>query len=358
MVKGNDNMKNTITIGNTHQKIIDAIVQKAEAVCPNSLALIGIYGSVATGDIHEKSDIDLMILINDDCGWQLSNGFILDDAGVGYDIYCTNWAGLEWDADCNHAHLSKLLDSKIVYVKDEQAVDRLEELKKKAKALLESEERYEKAMEAFNRAKASYSECFLSNSMSQVRTYVAETIGYLLDAIMLFNGRYWRKGVKRTFEELQPLQLPFDMETAVLQIIRAENVNEIRSHLTALMKEAKAYLIRPKRKAEPTQDNLRGTYEEMYSNWRNKMWEAAKYEDLYSSFMNMASLQTMLNEIAENVAIDDLQVMDKFNPHQLEGNAEIFDSALGEYLQEYQRIGIEAKHFANVDDFVKAYLEK
>ena len=29
-----------------NQKIIDAIIKKAEKVCPDSLALIGVYGSV------------------------------------------------------------------------------------------------------------------------------------------------------------------------------------------------------------------------------------------------------------------------------------------------------------------------
>ena len=39
-----------------NQKIIDAIIAKANMVCPNSLALIGVYGSVATGDVYNKSD--------------------------------------------------------------------------------------------------------------------------------------------------------------------------------------------------------------------------------------------------------------------------------------------------------------
>ena len=49
-----------------NQKIIDAVVKKANIVCPGALALIGIYGSFMTGDFHEKSDLDLLILINDD----------------------------------------------------------------------------------------------------------------------------------------------------------------------------------------------------------------------------------------------------------------------------------------------------
>lgn len=73
-----------------NQKIIDAVIEKAEKVCPDSLALIGVYGSAATGDVHEKSDLDLLILIQNDEGWQLGTGFILDDLKIGYDIYCTN----------------------------------------------------------------------------------------------------------------------------------------------------------------------------------------------------------------------------------------------------------------------------
>ena len=93
-----------------NKTIINAVIKKAEALCPDSLALIGIYGSVAAGDEHKKSDLDLMILINDKNGWILADGFILDDIDVGYDIYCTDWDMLEEDAQCNHAHLSKLFD--------------------------------------------------------------------------------------------------------------------------------------------------------------------------------------------------------------------------------------------------------
>ena len=53
------------------------------------------YGSVAAGDEYEKSDLDLIILINDEKGQVLADGFILDDVDIGYDIYCTGWDMLE-----------------------------------------------------------------------------------------------------------------------------------------------------------------------------------------------------------------------------------------------------------------------
>ncbi len=35
-----------------NRKIIDAVIRKEQAVCPGALALIGIYGSSMTGDVH------------------------------------------------------------------------------------------------------------------------------------------------------------------------------------------------------------------------------------------------------------------------------------------------------------------
>ena len=37
-----------------NEKMIDIIIKKAEALCPDSLALIGVYGSVITGDEYEE----------------------------------------------------------------------------------------------------------------------------------------------------------------------------------------------------------------------------------------------------------------------------------------------------------------
>lgn len=338
-----------------HQKIIDAVIRKAEQVCPDSLLLIGVYGSVATGDIHPKSDLDLLILIGDDQGWQLADGFILADAQIGYDIYCTNWDMLEGDAQCSHAHLSKLLDSIIVYVREPSAVARLEELQDKARNLLVSDRRKEKAQAAFDTAKAMYAECYLAESVSAVRTNAGATIHYLLDAVMLHHGQYFRMGVKRTFEEVAALGLPFCMEAMVLDVIRGTSAEESRKALTKLMQCVREHLNEPISKEKASAANLKGTYEEMFSNWRNKMTEAAQREDLFSSFMNMESFGFMLKEIAEGVDIPEWNPMEDFDPGDLQNNAEAFDRILAQYREEYRKAGMEPKLFPNVDAFLAQY---
>lgn len=338
-----------------HQKMIDAIIQKAGKFCPDSLALIGLYGSVATGDTHEKSDLDLLILINDDRGWQLADAFLLDDAGIGYDLYCTSWAMLEEDACCNHAQLSKLLDSTLIYVKDPSAIARLAELQNKARALLASDERYEKAQNAFANAKKMFADCFLTNDLAQIRVSAGAVMYFLLDSVMFHHGRYFQKGVKRTFEEIALLDLAFDMPAQCMAVIQSKSAETIRAALSELMRSVQDCLTIPNEKAVPSPETLSGTYEEMFSNWRNKMQEAAEQNDLFSSFMNMVSFQFMHQELAETLSFEQPNLMARFDPHNTVSNAQAFDEALSKYLKEYEKAGIHPKHFANVDAFVFHY---
>ena len=341
----------------TNQKIINAIIKKANKVCPESLALIGIYGSVATGDVYEKSDLDLLILIQNDEGWKLGAGFILDDKEVGYDIYCTNWNGLRYDAECHHAHISKLMDSQIVYVNNQEAYQELLQLRRQAKKFLESEERFQRVNELVNKAKTSYANACLYDELGQVRLEAFGVIHYLLDAVMLYHGRYFKRGVKRTFEELATLPLDDMFTDTVRKIVASKDIFELRELLKILILYTASHTRREKPKSEAS-DNLAGTYEEMYSNWRNKVEEAAENDDAFASFANMCNLHLMFKEISEEVEIGTFDIMDAYSSDSLEDNIRTFDGYLQKYEEVYARAGINVKRFADVDEFVAYYLSK
>lgn len=86
------------------------------------------------------------------------------------------------------------------------------------------------------------------------------------------------------------------------------------------------------------------------------MAEAAEKKDIFSSFMNLASLQFMIDELAEDVMIDYFNIMEQYDPLDLKQNAEVFDHALLKYLDEYKKIGIQPKHFDDVEAFTASYL--
>ena len=334
-----------------HQKIVDEVLEKAKRECPGVLDLVGVYGSVCMGDVHEHSDLDLLILINDPKGYVLAETFILEDQKIGYDLYCTSWEMLEDDAKCGHAHLSKLMDSEIVYVRGESVTERLEGLKEEVRGILGSERRFESIQNLRDEIRKYYGYAMAAESIGTLRGYAAYVITLCLDAIMLWNGTYFKRGVKRTFEELEGLDVPDDFDKNIMRIVQAKNYVELGVALATLFKSVMRFTQHRTRREVPTKEKLTGTYEEMYSNWKNKMSEAAKSGDAFASFMNLASLQFMLEGIAAENDIPRFSVLEEFDASDLRKNRKLFEDALEDYLQEYEKLGMEARCFVNVDQW-------
>ncbi len=340
-----------------NKKIINAVIEKAKQKCPDSLALVGIYGSVCTKDEYEKSDLDLLILINDDNGWQLSDCFILDDEQIGYDIYCTSWQMLEEDAECHHSHISKLMDSEIVYTADKAVTERLNQLKEKVNDILNTEKRFQQVNEIQNHIYKVYADAMTADIIGKQREYSAYMISLSLDIVMLWNGKYFKRGIKRTFDELNGMQLPYGFKENIENIVRAREMSEINHLLTTFLRSVINFTKQTENKIQPTKEVLSGTYEEMFSNWKNKMSDAADRGDVFSSFMNMASLQVMFTEISGKIELPEFNIMDKFEPDKLADNTNVFNDALEKYRYEYEKLGIRPRSFQNAEEFVRAYLE-
>lgn len=339
----------------TNRNILNTILKKADNM-PHPPALIGIYGSAVTGDEHEKSDLDLFILLPRDYANEISCCMILEDCDVGYDIYCTSEEHLRSDAECRHAKLAKLLDSEIVLVNDEAAYQTLLGLREKAKALLQSPKRFERATDLFTQAKLCYANACLRETLGEVRLEAFGAISLVADAFMLYHGCYFKRGTKRMLEELAALPIdPCALET-MSAISRAQSVSELRELIKRLLLSAEALLHRPKEKAAPSKD-LAGTYEEICSNWKNKVIMAAKEKDVFSSFMNMSSLQAMLNELADSFAIGKFEPLEAFDPHNLEGNAKVFEACLTQYESVYTAAGLTVRRYPDSDAFASAYLK-
>lgn len=339
-----------------NRKIINAIIEKAERLYPDSLALIGVYGSVATGDDYAKSDLDLMILIQDEEGRKLSAGFILDDIGVGYDIYCTDWNNLHHEAECHQARISKLMDSEIVYVKNQKAYDELCRLREETKLFLESDERFQRVNELITKAKVAYADALLCDEIGKVRLNAFGVMDYLLNAVMLYHGKYFRLGVKRTFEEIANLPDTDELAGTMRKIVASKDVSEIRDLLKSLLLFVERYTHQEKTKEEPSAV-LTGTYEELYSNWRNKVEQAADNSDVFSSFVNMCCFNYMLSDVSSEFNIGDYNIMEEYNPENLADNVLIYDKYLKEYEKVCNKAGIKIKRFSDVDAFVADYLE-
>ena len=349
-----------------NRKIIDAVIRKEQAVCPGSVALIGIYGSFMTGDAYPLSDLDLLILINDDRGWQLGKAFIQEDLGVGHDIYCTSWESLRQDAEYEHPHISRLMDSQIVYCADEKYRAELESLREQVRKKLSEpfgEEDYRKAEKELKQARCCYAEAMTAEELNDVRRSSGGAIYFAENAIALLNKTYFRKGVSRRYEELEAMERkPGNLCGMIENVLTETTVKGQKEQLTLLMKglascfsQAERQLPREKKPAGA--DTLSGTYEEMYSNWHGKMVQAAEKGDRHLAFMSLESLNEMLNDIAGEVDIGMYDVLSAYDPGDLRKTAVGFDRILQQYLTEYEKAGLQPARYADVDEFISAYLK-
>ena len=348
-----------------NRKIIDAVLRKEQAVCPGAVALIGIYGSFMTGDVHPLSDLDLLILINDDRGWQLGKAFIQEDLGVGHDIYCTSWESLRQDAQYEHPHISKLMDSQIVYCADEKYREELETLREQVRKKLAEpfgEADYRKAEKELKEARCCYADAMTAEVLNEVRRSAGGAIYFAENALALLNKTYFRKGVSRRYEELDAMEKkPENLCGMIENVLATTTVNGLKEQLTLLMKELDSCFRRamqqlPQEKKPACGDTLSGTYEEMFSNWHGKMIQAAEKGDRHLAFMSLESLNEMLNDIRSEVDIGEYDVLSAYDPGDLRKTAEGFDRILRQYLQEYEKAGLHPARYADVDAFVSAYI--
>jgi len=319
-----------------NDRLIKTIIKKAENECPGAIALIGITGSFHTGDIYEKSDLDLCIIINNDSGWNIATCFILED--VAFDIYCTPWSKLEEMSEYNNPYITPLLELDVVYCNDDKFMDRYMELRSKVISKLNQEysiEDNEKAEKYVNEAKKEYTDIILNSEYGECKHAAARMLYYIEFAIYMYNKAYVKRGVKRIPEEISKMEsLPIGFYNLYWKLIKADSVEEIKEISTLLMKTVKSFAEIMKNKVslkkKISEADIKGTYEEIYSNWKNKMYHASDTGDAYLSLMTAASCQNFYDELYSEYDIDRIDLMNRIAADNLVLSAEAFDNAMEE----------------------------
>ena len=224
-----------------------------------------------------------------------------------------------------------------------------------------SEEDYTKAEKLLKEAEHCYTSAMISEHKSDVLDGAGGVIYYVENAIAMLNKQYFHYGVKRAYEELNAMQnRPEKLCDMIDDVISATSVTDVKKHLSTLIKETIAVFHNVKetiavQKKPATGDVLTGTYEEMYSNWRNKMYAAAETGDRHLAFMSLLSSNAMFSEISSEVDISQYDVLGGYNSQDLHKTAKAYDDILSEYLKEYRKADIQVKHYSDIEAFVLDY---
>jgi len=345
-----------------NERIVKAVIEKSKRVCPDSVALIGIYGSFSSGDIHDKSDLDLFTVINDSKGYGISSCFILGD--VAHDIYCTTWQQVEDMAKCSTPYISRLMDLKIVYFLDDRYLQRFMELREEASERLNSplnERDLSNILTHFEQAQKSLADLVISEEYCVAKYESAELINSIEMIMYLINKSYVSLGSRHITEEIEKMrELPIGFLDHYRLLIEADTLSSIKKNATSLMRCTKEKIEeikhRLKNKKRLDSQALIGTYEEIYSDWRNKMKLAAKTNNKYISFMTAASCQRFYDEMREEYEGASIDLMKHFDINDLQRSARVFDEAMEEYRSLYDENNIEVKEYKTIEEFEEDYL--
>lgn len=347
-----------------NRRMIQAVKDKAALVCPGAVDLIAIAGSFASGEYYEKSDLDLLIVINSSAGEKLTKSVIIED--VGHDIYCQTWERLERAAEYPDPHVIKLLNVDIVYTAGQEAEARYFALREKLKAVLARPlclEDLEKAEKYYHSALETVGRLFLSDEAGDCKYLSAVTLYYLEYVLYMVNKAYVAHGIWGIPAEISAFErLPDGFMAAYHRLIEAERAEQVKSAAKALVKLTGEFLAALRAELFPkppmTAEALEGTYEEAYSNWRWKMHRAAGTDDPYLSFMTAASCQDYYDDFSADFDIPHFDLFSYFSVRDLAASAAEFDRVLEAYGRLYADNGLEICRYPSLEAFEKDYVRQ
>jgi len=356
-----NDMKNNLLHKN--ESLINMVIERAKRDFPDDIAIIGLTGSFSTGDFHEKSDLDLIIINNTARGWEISFCFILGD--VGYDIYCTPWeTRIQDEANLESPMVSHLVDLKILYCAKPEYMDKFNAYKKRALDELAKpigKPCLDRAKRDIDRAKREYANAMLSEQTGAIRNAAGAVLHHTLNAVVSLNNTYIKRGAKRYLEELRQYKyLPDNFERDYMSVIDGETSDDLRQGALALLRGAdKLYHemyegLVPK--AETSYENLRGTYEELWCNCRNKVIASADANDKSYAFHAALSAQDFLDEMTESIGTPKFDLMRHFDSDNLPSFKNAFLHIMDEYLAEYDRAGRKVERFNTFEQLYERYM--
>ena len=354
-----------------NNRIIEVIMKEMKDKCPDAIDLIGIAGSFCNGDIYKKSDLDLVIISNNDSAKCLDKCFIIDD--VAFDIYTQGWQRFETMAKYKHPYVTKLFDLNIVYSRNKDVVKKY----KFYQALLQSNMNNTELVNAhigshFTKVLGSVSSLQNVSNMGVAYRKLSRIIKEIEFILFMINRTYVKRGTKRIPEEIASLKiLPKDFLPIYNDMVNCKTLEEIKSKSLLITSSIKELLDNMSISYELIEDNkkdftkkvinatdLLGTYEEIYSNWKNKMYHAIDINSVYLSFVTMSACQEFYDEMSDRFDIPRIELLEKYNPDDLKGNANSFDNSLNEWKKLYDMFELTVQYYSNLEEFENLYKEK
>lgn len=257
-------------------KALEALLDKIKRDYAEDIAIVVVMGSTIYGETHSRSDLDLYFVVDNDRGYELGKVFIID--GIGYDFWPISWERLTGIANHEERITSIITEGKIMYYKDQTALDRFMSLKEMA---LDTQDRDKLEYKAFSKLKEAYQPLYLlskTDDLSDARRSGIEVIYAVTNAIALFNSDTVKRGRGKLKKEILSMALvPPEFDRLYDTVFTSNEIGSIQSDIAQLFEATKCY-FESNRTVRPFKDCFQDFYEELINSY-NKIGRAVEIND-------------------------------------------------------------------------------
>lgn len=333
--------------------LIRWLVQLTETDYAGQIDFIGLTGSCAAGKEDEYSDLDLVIIANENAEKTIGECFLVDWDGIriGYDFYTMSWKRVENMAGTTWA--SHIADVVPLWYADDIVKNRWMELVKRQQEIMAqplSEKQIHTAEESLKQAKQLLADIFLTEEILWAKDRLTGMMLMLTDVICVLNNTYYKYGIKDRIAEIEQMETPDNFMQLWHEAMDAERMEEIRIVAVSACRVTEQFwkdnkeTVMALKMEELRRDpgTVDGWYEEFFSNYKNKVVRLLEQNDREMACLVSFCAQNFLEELEANTGMPMPVLYRDLDVKNLKKLAQGFERVEQEILAEYHARGLEA----------------
>jgi len=337
-------------------KLQNWVIHKIKAEYADDIdLLLAVEGHSVNNDDHGKV-FDFFIPASER-GYELAETFIID--GIGHDLYPRSWERMQRTADLLDDQTYCLGNSKILYAKNEAAVERFQQLCTRLTENLSNFPLVQKrAMEKIDVAMNIYKTLMFEEKLHRIRLGAGLIMHHLNNAVCYLNGTYLPQ--TDHLEKLKQVQqLPEHFLAYEEAIMCTDSMEELKNLSYLLIKTTRKFLAAYKSNTEPDMactdfNPLADWYQELSLCWQ-RIYYYCRTDDYHNAFRDALYLQSELNIVSTEFQLKEMDLLGAYdynNLAKLSARAKEHEQYITELLLQKN---IPLNQFVNIQEFMEAH---
>jgi len=251
-------------------KVADLLVEKIKKDYRDDISIVALCGSYIYDDTHPMSDLDFYFIPKTERGYEMAQGFILED--IGFDFWGMSWDRAESLAKYKETNTSIISKARIIYWSSQSDLERFNALRNLGENI-SHEEFLSKSIEQAAVCQDFYFKMLESKSdFSVVKQNAICILYYSAFSIALLNGGYIERGGRNLLNEVLAMKLyPNEYKDLYEKIIQSNHIEEIINSAQSIIMNLRS-LIQMQQKIRK-ESITQGFYEELKSTYNKLLHE-------------------------------------------------------------------------------------